>query len=53
MAKFCGKCGSPLDENGVCRKCGASVLTEADKTDKKPFHDSASAPKKKASPKRL
>ena len=21
MAKFCGKCGSPLDENGQCPKC--------------------------------
>ena len=53
MAKFCGKCGSPLDENGVCRKCGASVLTEADKTGKNPFHDSASAPKKKGFQKKI
>ena len=21
MPKFCGKCGSPLDENGLCPKC--------------------------------
>ena len=53
MAKFCGKCGSPLDENGVCRKCGASVFTEADKTGKNPFHDSASAPKKKGFQKKI
>ena len=21
MAKFCGKCGSPLNENGLCPNC--------------------------------
>ena len=24
MAKFCGKCGSPLDENGQCPKCNVN-----------------------------
>lgn len=26
MAKFCGKCGSPLDEHGLCPKCESSKL---------------------------
>ena len=28
MAKFCGKCGSPLDENGLCPKCDAAKAAE-------------------------
>ena len=28
MAKFCGKCGSPLDENGLCSKCDISNSNE-------------------------
>lgn len=32
MAKFCGKCGSPLDENGLCPKCDAAKATEENTT---------------------
>ena len=32
MAKFCGKCGSPLDESGVCPKCDAQKVIETEKT---------------------
>ena len=28
MARFCGKCGSPLNENGLCTKCGAQEIIE-------------------------
>lgn len=28
MAKFCGICGSPLDDNGVCTKCGTNNTQE-------------------------
>ena len=27
MAKFCGKCGSPLNEDGSCPKCNAAQNT--------------------------
>ena len=32
MAKFCGKCGSPLDESGVCPKCDAQKVIKTEKT---------------------
>ena len=32
MAKFCGKCGSPLDESGACPKCDAQKVIETEKT---------------------
>ena len=32
MAKFCGKCGSPLDENGLCPKCDAAKAAEENTT---------------------
>ena len=28
MAKFCGKCGSPLNENGLCPRCAPAVPVE-------------------------
>lgn len=37
MAKFCGKCGSPLDKNGLCPKCDVynSNETKENKINKK------------------
>ena len=32
MAKFCGKCGSPLDESGACPKCDAQIVIKTEKT---------------------
>ena len=32
MAKFCGKCGSPLNESGMCPKCSPREVNDTEKT---------------------
>lgn len=43
MAKFCGKCGTPLDENGLCPKCDHKKLNQL----KNRVEDEQEEPKKK------
>lgn len=57
MAKFCGKCGSKLDEaTGLCPNCDADQLNKQTETPEavekpKPEQDTASEPKKPLSKK--
>lgn len=58
MAKFCGKCGSPLDENtGLCPQCDKEIINTAshpdDTSDKKSDKTEMKADKKKSKAKKV